>query len=255
MAEFISRCPYCHAELQMQDEWAGMDVECSSCHSTFTVEKSAAPLELYPQAVKTVTPSVVPTPTVVTPVTYPAYNRRPPVPSVRGGSGRAKTFFLSGVAALLLIAAGVGAGIYYYNAESVTPASSTSNNADGKKENSPEKSGGGDIKKTSVPVKSTASASPKKVSGVYASQISSVMSDYSYHNTMASNINQQICNGTYRTVELLNIIAQQHGCSTGSIMSDYSYHNTMASNINQQICNGTYRTVELLNLIARKNDQ
>ena len=81
------------------------------------------------------------------------------------------------------------------------------------------------------------------------------MSDYSYQNTMSNNINQQICNGTYRTVELLNIIASQNGCSTSSIMSDFSYQNTMSKNIYQQICNGTYRTVELLNLIAKKNDE
>ena len=89
-------------------------------------------------------------------------------------------------------------------------------------------------------------------SGRYASDISSVMSNFSYRDTMSSNINQQICNGTYRTVELLNIIAQQVGGSTSSVMSNFSYRDTMSSNINQQICNGTYRTVELLDIIARK---
>ena len=72
---------------------------------------------------------------------------------------------------------------------------------------------------------------------------------------MSKNIYQQICNGTYRTVELLNLIAKKKGCSTSSIMSDFSYQNTMSKNIYQQICNGTYRTVELLNLIAKKNDE
>ncbi len=88
-------------------------------------------------------------------------------------------------------------------------------------------------------------------SGLYTSQISSIMSDFSYQNTIANNINQQICNGTYRTVELLNILAKQKGCSTSSIMSDFSYQDTVADNIFQQICNGTYRTVELLNIIAK----
>ena len=88
-------------------------------------------------------------------------------------------------------------------------------------------------------------------SGLYTSQISSIMSDFSYQNTIANNINQQICNGTYRTVELLNILAKQKGCSTSSIMSDFSHQDTMADNIFQQICNGRYRTVELLEVIAR----
>ncbi len=99
---------------------------------------------------------------------------------------------------------------------------------------------------------SSSSGSRVSRSGTYASKISGIMSDYSYRDTMSKNIYQQICNGTYRTVELLDVIAQQNGCSTSSIMSDYSYRDTMSKNIYQQICNGTYRTVELLNLIAKK---
>ena len=81
------------------------------------------------------------------------------------------------------------------------------------------------------------------------------MSDFSHRDTMSDNVYQQICNGTYRTVELLNIIAKQHGCSTSGIMSDFSHRNTMSDNIYQQICNGTYRTVELLNAIAMANEK
>ena len=104
---------------------------------------------------------------------------------------------------------------------------------------------------------SSSGSSSKRVpsSGRFASQISSVMSDFSYRDTMSKTIYQQICNGTYRSVELLNIIAQQHGFSTSSVMSDFSYRDTMSKNIYQQICNGTYRTVELLNLIAKKFDE
>ena len=43
--------------------------------------------------------------------------------------------------------------------------------------------------------------------GNYSSQISSVASQFSHQNAMADNIYQQICNGTYRTTEFLNIIA------------------------------------------------
>ena len=37
MAEFITKCPHCNAELQAQDEWIGMEVECPQCKKTFTV--------------------------------------------------------------------------------------------------------------------------------------------------------------------------------------------------------------------------
>ena len=114
-------------------------------------------------------------------------------------------------------------------------------------------SGSSSVPKKQPPA-SYSKPSPGRIStaGRFASEISSVVSDFSYQNTMSKNIYQQICNGTYRTTELLNIIAKQHGCSTSSIMSDFSYQNTMSNNIYQQICNGTYRTTELLNLIAQK---
>jgi hypothetical protein len=69
---------------------------------------------------------------------------------------------------------------------------------------------------------------------------------------MSDNVYQQIVNGTYRTVELLNLIAEDEGISTSSVMSDFSFRDTMSDNVYQQIVNGTYRTVELLNLIAQK---
>ena len=43
----------------------------------------------------------------------------------------------------------------------------------------------------------------------YSANTSSVMSDFSFQDTMADNVYQQIVNGTYRTVELLNLIAQK----------------------------------------------
>ena len=43
--------------------------------------------------------------------------------------------------------------------------------------------------------------------GSYASQIQSVSSSFTRQNISADNIYQQICNGTYRTTEFLNIIA------------------------------------------------
>ena len=43
--------------------------------------------------------------------------------------------------------------------------------------------------------------------GGYASTISSIHSTFSRQNTYADNIYQQICNGTYRSTELCEVIA------------------------------------------------
>ena len=43
--------------------------------------------------------------------------------------------------------------------------------------------------------------------GSYASTISSIHSTFSRQNSYADNIYQQICNGTYRTTELCEVIA------------------------------------------------
>ena len=43
----------------------------------------------------------------------------------------------------------------------------------------------------------------------YSADTSSVMRDFSFQDTMADTVYQQIVNGTYRTVELLNLIAQK----------------------------------------------
>jgi len=43
----------------------------------------------------------------------------------------------------------------------------------------------------------------------YGANTTSVMSDYSLQDTMAENVYHQIVNGTYRTVELLALIAQK----------------------------------------------
>lgn len=45
MAEFITKCPYCEAELQAQDEWIGMELECPLCHKMFAINKSSAQVE------------------------------------------------------------------------------------------------------------------------------------------------------------------------------------------------------------------
>ena len=45
MAIFITKCPHCNAELQAQDEWVGMAVECPACHNTFIIGNSNSSTE------------------------------------------------------------------------------------------------------------------------------------------------------------------------------------------------------------------
>ena len=42
MAEFITKCPHCQNDLQVEDEWDGMDVDCPICSKTFTVRNPSA---------------------------------------------------------------------------------------------------------------------------------------------------------------------------------------------------------------------
>ena len=49
--------------------------------------------------------------------------------------------------------------------------------------------------------------------GSYSSQIDSVLSDKSFHDTMADTVQQQIVNGRYGTVEMLEIIAREKDVS------------------------------------------
>ena len=39
MAEFITKCEQCDIELQIQDEWIGMEIECPACQNKFIAEK------------------------------------------------------------------------------------------------------------------------------------------------------------------------------------------------------------------------
>lgn len=91
----------------------------------------------------------------------------------------------------------------------------------------------------------------------YSSRISSIMLDFSLSNSRADSAPQQQVNGAYRMVELLEIIAQEKGCSSSSvssIMLDYSLSNSRSKSAAQQSVNGLYRSVELLELIAKKWD-
>lgn len=37
MAEFITKCPHCNNNLQVQDEWIGMELECPQCRQKFVL--------------------------------------------------------------------------------------------------------------------------------------------------------------------------------------------------------------------------
>ena len=37
MAQMTIKCPHCNAELQVQKEWNGMEIECPVCKNSFTI--------------------------------------------------------------------------------------------------------------------------------------------------------------------------------------------------------------------------
>ena len=73
----------------------------------------------------------------------------------------------------------------------------------------------------------------------------------------ASSAPQQLTNGNYRCVELLELIALQVGCdysSVNDIHSSFRSGNSSANSAVQQSVNGLYRMVELLELITLELD-
>ena len=91
----------------------------------------------------------------------------------------------------------------------------------------------------------------------YSSQISSVMSSFALNNYSCKSASQQQVNGTYRTVEMLEIIAKEldsggrYSSQISSVMSNYALNNYSCKSAVQQAVNGTYRTVEMLEIIAK----
>ena len=56
MAVFIQKCPHCNCELQMQEEWSGMEVNCTFCQNkiivtqaVFQASPAVAPVAQYGQ--------------------------------------------------------------------------------------------------------------------------------------------------------------------------------------------------------------
>ena len=67
-------------------------------------------------------------------------------------------------------------------------------------------------------------------------------------------------NGTYRTFEILYVIANKvdatgaYRSTISDIYDSYRSQNRSADNVYQQIVNGTYRTFEMLYVIAKLYD-
>ena len=45
MAEVITKCSHCNAELQVQYEWVGMEVECPQCHEMFVIKEDDSQMQ------------------------------------------------------------------------------------------------------------------------------------------------------------------------------------------------------------------
>ena len=52
MAEFITKCPHCNSELQVQDEWIGMEIECPQCEEKICLQTLSEEQTIIPPQIK-----------------------------------------------------------------------------------------------------------------------------------------------------------------------------------------------------------
>lgn len=52
MAEFITKCPHCNSELQVQDEWIGMEIKCLQCEEKFCLQTLSEEQTIIPPQIK-----------------------------------------------------------------------------------------------------------------------------------------------------------------------------------------------------------
>ncbi len=52
MAEFITKCPHCSTELQVKDEWIGMEIECPQCKEKFCLQPLSEEQTIIPPQIK-----------------------------------------------------------------------------------------------------------------------------------------------------------------------------------------------------------
>ena len=52
MAEFITKCPHCSTELQVKDEWIGMEIKCPQCEEKFCLQPLSEEQTIIPPQIK-----------------------------------------------------------------------------------------------------------------------------------------------------------------------------------------------------------
>ena len=88
--------------------------------------------------------------------------------------------------------------------------------------------------------------------GSHSSDISDVMYSFTMNNYSCDSAPQQQVNGSYRTVEMLEVIAKildtkgKYASEISDVMYSYTMNNYSCKSAPQQVVNGTYRTVEML---------
>ena len=92
--------------------------------------------------------------------------------------------------------------------------------------------------------------------GRYTQKVSDVLEERRHQNVMSDTVHQQIVNGTYRTVDMLAIVAaeldrdEQYKSKIADVLEARRHQNVMSDTVYQQAVNGTYRTVDMLAILA-----
>ena len=104
------------------------------------------------------------------------------------------------------------------------------------------------------------SASSPTFAATYSDSVSEVMDRFRSTDSKVNLANDQVLNGRYRTVELLDIIAREldtdgkYSKDIKRIMDEYNKKYSK-NTIHDQIANGACRTAELLGIIAKELDK
>ena len=279
MASFMLFCPHCNNMLNIEEEWRGMEVSCPLCSKKFTVPGNTSPVAA-PIPVKLphapakkrnlflMIGGAAALFIIVGVVCFIFLVDRFVEPEVNETEKKPQTATAADVKPQLPRTVKNKPKMTAKSKAPVVPAKPP---VAGKTKNTPKMTA--DVKPKFVPSPVKPKIQPPQAAGskntpgrgnvfarggvsgaLYNARISSVMSDFRHYDIMSKNIFQQTQNGTYRTVQLLELIARQIGCpssSVSNVMSDFRHYDIMSKNINQQIQNGTYRTVQLLEMFAK----
>ena len=227
--DYKTRCPHCGAAVWAKEEWSGRLAQCPRCRQNFVIaqETSKGRKSLPRSAASDRNPSSGnPAIALGHRLRQMAADTSKKLGAMYPQAASASLFSIlkeKNYLAAILIVIVLGSGILIFGNRNSLPGSSHRRGASSNGKTICERVLGKSPKKAAAQKKSDGSGTsstteskpepPKRTrfstSGRYASKISGVMSDFSYHNTMSNNINQQICNGTYRTVDLLCLIAKK----------------------------------------------